>query len=524
MLRRPGQAPLRQHKPRQRRLPSASATPRVRDVLECMIKSCPLLNLRRQYTDTTNSPMDISTSPLRRRLWLGGCGVGLALLTIIIANAMLPRDHAVSSSMLGHDFMAFYTAGTFLRTGQLDSIYDLPTVRNFQHDLARKENLEIGPSFGPFWNPPFYAWVFVPLSMLPYGWALGVWVGVGVGCLIGAMVLLVRILKSADCPSVLPAEQAYELRLCPEDAPRTGFATWGLVPLLIIVSSPFLQALNHGQNTFTSLLILTCTVVAWRARRAVLAGVILGLMFYKPQHAAVISLVLVIDLGWRAIVGLCITGGALLATTLLTMPGLVGQYLHRLPANLRFMQVENVYLWERHVTLRGFWRLLLQGRDVGETSLLVTLLAGACAIGVAGLLAWAWWTTRQRADDAVNPAVRTDRLIAATLAATPLIMPFYFDYDLLLLAIPAVLTGRQIRLALLETPRLPSTDRWLVATWAALFVWAFANAGTGQHFRINLTVPLLCGVAILLIARLRATPRLALPAAQSRPVPIAKAA
>ncbi len=30
-------------------------------------------------------------------------------------------------------------------------------------------------------------------------------------------------------------------------------------------------------------------------------------------------------------------------------------------------------------------------------------------------------------------------LIAATVASTPLLMPFYFDYDQLLLAIPAVL-------------------------------------------------------------------------------------
>ena len=32
--------------------------------------------------------------------------------------------------------------------------------------------------------------------------------------------------------------------------------------------------------------------------------------------------------------------------------------------------------------------------------------------------------------------VGRDRLIAATIVATPLLMPFYFDYDLLLLSVP----------------------------------------------------------------------------------------
>ena len=42
-----------------------------------------------------------------------------------------------------------------------------------------------------------------------------------------------------------------------------------------------------------------------------------------------------------------------------------------------------------------------------------------------------------------DAAVRRDRLIAAAIAATPLLMPFYFDYDQLLLAIPAVLLAAE---------------------------------------------------------------------------------
>jgi len=52
------------------------------------------------------------------------------------------------------------------------------------------------------------------------------------------------------------------------------FATWGLVPLLIVTSMPFVQAISHGQNTFSSLLLLSLVVTAWRAKRALLAGMV----------------------------------------------------------------------------------------------------------------------------------------------------------------------------------------------------------------------------------------------------------
>ena len=62
----------------------------------------------------------------------------------------------------------------------------------------------------------------------------------------------------------------------------------------------------------------------------------------------------------------------------------IGDYLVKLPANLHVMQIENAYLWERHVTLRAFWRLLLQGRGAGDVSPAVTVLTLACGVAIAG--------------------------------------------------------------------------------------------------------------------------------------------
>ena len=40
----------------------------------------------------------------------------------------------------------------------------------------------------------------------------------------------------------------------------------------------------------------------------------------------------------------------------------------------------------RHVTLKAFWRLLLMGREVGEATWPVTLIAGGCAVAVVALV------------------------------------------------------------------------------------------------------------------------------------------
>jgi hypothetical protein len=308
--------------------------------------------------------------------------------------------------MLGHDFIAFYTAGTFVREGRYQELYNLDSVRNFEHQIAKRNGVELGDNFGPWWNPPFYAWVFSPLSALPYHTALLIWTAFNCLALACAIVLLCRML-----PQHLGGD----------------FATWGLVPLLIVTSMPFVQAISHGQNTFSSLLLLSLVVTAWRAKRAVLAGMVCGLLFYKPQLAAIVALILTINLGVRVLLGLGFVLSIVGMLTSWAMPGVLMNYLEQLPANVHFMQVEHSYLWERHVTFKGFFRLLLQGRDAGEALLstkIFTLFTSGC-FGLSLLLASL--RVRKQVDCPWSGETRAgsrDRLIAATNPTKPLLKPY----------------------------------------------------------------------------------------------------
>ena len=280
---------------------------------------------------------------------------------------------------------------------------------------------------------------------------------------------------------------------------------WCLVPVLMVLSTPFIHALSHAQNTCTSLLLLTLVVLAWRAERGFVAGLLAGLLLYKPQLGAILIVILVITLGWRPLAGLAVTGTFLLLVMLLTMPGTLSLWLHQMPANLHFVIDQTPYLWDRHVTFKAFWRLLLQGRAAGSPTPAVRMLTFLSSGAMALLLLLAAIRTRIELPRRKSQGTRLDPIIAATIACTPLIMPFYFDYDQLLLAIPAVLFAAErlrfqsaLRSEVQETRKI---DRWLPGVWACWYAWLMINPDVALKTHVNLTVVLLSGVAGLMLVR-----------------------
>lgn len=393
--------------------------------------------------------------PVRRRLWVGAAGVGLFVLTAAVCLCFLSPGYDAFRKALGRDFLAFYTAGTLVREGRTDELYDLGTIRNIERAVATSAGFDLGDGLGPWWNPPVYAFAFAPLAAMPFGIALSVWIGINLAAALAAAWLLARIAAPA------------------------GGSDRVLVALLVLLSAPLLQSLAHGQNSAISLLLVCLAITAWRGGNSFAAGACVGLLLYKPQLAVVLGAVLVLHRGWRAAAGVASVGGAVLLLTLVIMPGATGDYVNRLPQNLHAVQVEHTYLWDRHVTLRAFWRLLLQGRGPGETSWLVHGLTAACCVPLLSGLALAALRARRRGT--------CDDLMAATVAAAPLLMPFYFDYDLLLLAVAGAL--------------VVGANRQSLATWAALYLWLFVNPYFAGATRLNLTVPLLFTLALSLVDR-----------------------
>jgi len=433
---------------------------------------------------------DESPRTLRKRLWKSGGAIGLFLLTLAVAGPLMDRDGGDGKLGLGYDFLPAYVAGHFARTGQFTRMYDRTAFSELQTQIIRDAGLDMDGRYGAGLNPPHFALLFAPFSALPYRTAAAVWLGINIVLYTASLVLLVRM---------LPIEA------------RRDWKTWGLVPLLVTASMPFLQAAGHQQNTFLSLLILVSTVTLWRTRRAFAAGAVIGLLFYKPQLALVVAVVLAIDLGRRAVLGLGVTGMALLLLTVWAMPGALAEYFRTLPGNLDWIQNHHPYNWGRQVTPLGFARLLFQRRGAEDAMPLVVALTVVTALPFAAGL---FFTVGR----AARMNIPTDRLIAATIAASPLLIPYYLDYDLLLLSVPAVLFASEV----MNRETWHWADRWTLRAWVGLYLWSYANPGVSGMMRLSLTVPLLAAVTAGLIARaLRPERVVARPEAEPEPLRLA---
>jgi len=87
-----------------------------------------------------------------------------------------------ATRVVGLDFVSFYTAGSAVREGRAGDLYKLDAVRRFQAVLEEREGIAIGKHYAPWWNPPFYALLFVPLAGMSFHLALWVWLIGNVVC------------------------------------------------------------------------------------------------------------------------------------------------------------------------------------------------------------------------------------------------------------------------------------------------------------------------------------------------------
>jgi hypothetical protein len=458
----------------------------------------------RKYAD--NLPMDgsgVAEHGLRRRIWLGGLGVGLLVLIIVVSQLFGPLTDDSHQLALGGDFLPAYAAGTLVRQGRATDVYQPAAVEQIERKVAADARLAPLPYYGPYLNPPFFAAFYAPFAALPYRAAAMLWLAFNLLGLCAAIILMRRML-----------------------APTDGWRTWGLVPLLLCISMPFWQAICHLQNTCLSLALLCGVVGLWRSPignwKAVAAGSLSGLLIYKPQIACLIAVALFVTLGWRALLGFAITTGTLLGLTLWKLPGAMSAYLFKLPTLIRQIQERPQYNWGRQPTPMGFWRLLIQGHSGGPARGTVIIVCGLsialfAIIWIASVIIYvrnsdphlaALFEPEPQSRRALAGGVRSltnssqhvslDCLIAITITCMPLLMPYYMDYDLLLLAIPAVLLAKEW----MESAQIPrGIDRVLPWAWSGLILILYVNPGLSGASRLNLAAPLLALVAGLMIIR-----------------------
>jgi hypothetical protein len=332
------------------------------------------------------APEDVLITALRRgdflaRRWLQLCP--LFVVVFFSINLWLhPPSRSGPTIPLGSDFSEVWAAGKFVLAGEADKPFD-PT----EHFEKQKQLFGEHTALFGWCYPPFFLAVAALLALLPYLPALATWQLTTSALYLAAMKTIIRQ------PGLL--------------------AAIGLFPAVLV-------NLVHGQNGFLSATLIA-SALALIERHKILAGILFGLMVYKPQFGLMIPVALVAGGCWSTFVA------AALTVTTMVLATLVGFGAHP------WLAFKNSLEWTRTVVLEqgstGFYKLdsafaaaRLYGASVPlayAVQILVSLIVAICLF-----LLW-----RSRTDIRLKSAA----LILSTLLTTP----YCLDYDLVVLA-PAI--------------------------------------------------------------------------------------
>ena len=341
---------------------------------------------------------------------------------------------------VGADFLSFWTVSKAVHEGQAASVYE----------PERLAALEQAVNPGP---PRFYAWAYppsallivYPLAWLPYLAALAAWLALGLG-------LYLRVLWR-----ILPRPLAL----------WSGLA----FPAVFI-------CVSFGQNGLltTALLGGALTLLT---EAPVAAGVLIGVLTFKPQLGLLIPLALLAGGHWRAIAAAAVTAIALAALALLLFGADTGAaFLAQLPFARAMLETPFVPYFKMQ-SMFAAARLLGGGVTTAYLAqAVVTLAAGAVTV-------WAW--RRPGAPD-LKHAI----LVTAGLLATP----FVFAYDLTLLALPIAWLARRD----IDEGMRP----WEGTALAAAFLLPFLAQGIAEFAHLA-TAPFVEGALLSVLARRLAT-------------------
>jgi alpha-1,2-mannosyltransferase len=372
-------------------------------------------------------------------------------LVYLVATAQGGID--LQGRPLGTDFSNVYAAGTYVNDG--DALAPFDPAQQF----AREQSI-FGAStqFYGWHYPPYFLFVAAALAKMPYGLALAVWQAAS---LVLYLLAIWAILRAPFAP--LPDEQQKE----------TVDPLW----LLLALAYPaVLINIGHGQNGFLTAALLG-GALAILDRRPLVAGVLIGLLAYKPQFGLMIPLALGAGGYWRSFAAAALTAALL---TLLTTFAFGPQIWHAFltasaftrdvvleQGNTGWYKIQSVFSWAR------MW---------GANVVVAYAIQGAVtvAIGIALIRLWR---------SAAAFALKAAALCLAAILATP----YSLDYDMMVLA-PAI--------AFVAADGLRrGFGSWEKTALAALWLVPLVARSVAQLSLIPLGVPAMLGVFVLILWR-----------------------
>lgn len=286
---------------------------------------------------------------------------------------------------LGGDFPAFYSAGRIIAEGNGRNLYSLKKQFSSERGLFPGEET----SYIAFVNPPFWAALYSPLSLMNYRLSYVIHTLL----LIGALLLSIYLLS----PITEYIRKYYLIVFC--------FA---------ITFFPMLTAVRGSQNTSLTLLLIVLTWRAVSANREWLAGVALGLLLFKPQFALPLIGLHILSGRWRVLLG-CAPIAAILygISTYISGPAWLNEWWAYANWAAQIDAANSYYI---SVCWLGFLQAIL-----GPENLFTMIIGWGMTIITSTFLALLWFCGGKRSD--------YTSLMGITTAVLVLLPPHAMYYD-----------------------------------------------------------------------------------------------
>lgn len=293
---------------------------------------------------------------------------------------------------LGDDFVNYWSGAFLAWHGRAADLFNWPVYHAFQQSI-------VGASIGPYHYgyPPVLLILTAPLAALPYIPGLVAW-------LVASWFAFYRALRLA-----LPGRDAALLALA--------------------TPAVFVNAYGGQNGTWTATFFGGGLCLL--DRRPFIAGMLFGLMIYKPHLGLLIPVALLAGRQWRAIAGAAISAGTLVLTSVLLFgPDMWRDYLHFANVLRQTILEQGAGGWHRLASVFVSARLL--GADV-QLAYVAQAVAGLIAAGVVAL---AWFRDGPK-------SIRLALLVLGTFLTTP----YLLDYDMVVGAFVVVWLTRPESLA-----------------------------------------------------------------------------
>jgi hypothetical protein len=322
----------------------------------------------------------------RRRIRAYALVIAVCLWAIWIVDVSTAGVADRFGKVKGTDFLQFYVAGSFVRDGRTDLLYDL------RAQYARARALAPGARdtlYFPIQSPQT-ALAFAPLTAFSYGIAAAIWFLVIVLLYAGACWRTWR-----SCASL--HKYRYEAAACAVAFP-------GLYSTVL-----------HGQTSCVALVAVVGALLALRRDRRYLAGLALGCLVFKPHWILAAGAVFVIAREWRVTAG--VLSGAVVqigVAWLLVGRAVMSAYWTALWSVQRLGDLLEPRAGN---TIKSFFAVFVPFKTL---ALALYAIAAIATLLVAAKV----WRTHTRFE------IRASAIVLAIV----LISPHAFEYDLILLA------------------------------------------------------------------------------------------